>query len=302
MTDIINKIKSYLRDVVVYLLKLRIDVNNQNNLIIKNKILTQILAYSNKGLEWESFHMRKKIFGEPKYCSPPIKKIPQNLIDKFTMNGIAEIEESWEDRTYPDNWPLIYCDFEINYYMKQIKNKKSFVYGMTDVWLQEGFKKYPIKNKNVVNMGSLTPWYESMCLVYGAKSTTIDYNKIISFSKKIKTITINDWEKSKVKFDVALSISSFEHDGLGMYGDPIDPDGDLKAMKKMKKILKKNGILFLSIPIGKDKILWNNARIYGKFRLKKLIKEWKLLDTFGLQEIHLNGPGHIQPIFVLENK
>ena len=172
---------------------------------------------------------------------------------------------------------------------------------MTDVWLQESFAKYPIKKKSVVNMGSLTPWYESMCLVYGAKSTTIDYNKIITLSKRIKTITVKEWEKNRERFDVALSISSFEHDGLGMYGDPIDPDGDLKAMKKMKKIVKKNGILFLSIPIGKDKILWNNARIYGEIRLKKLLKNWKLLDSFGFEKVHLTGPGHIQPIFVLQN-
>ncbi len=32
-------------------------------------------------------------------------------------------------------------------------------------------------------------------------------------------------------FDMALSISSFDHDGLGRYGDPLDPVGDLKAMR-----------------------------------------------------------------------
>jgi hypothetical protein len=33
-------------------------------------------------------------------------------------------------------------------------------------------------------------------------------------------------------FDVILSISSFEHDGLGRYGDPLDPDGGLRSMKE----------------------------------------------------------------------
>ena len=32
-------------------------------------------------------------------------------------------------------------------------------------------------------------------------------------------------------FDVALSISSFDHDGLGRYGDPLEPDNDLRAMR-----------------------------------------------------------------------
>lgn len=32
--------------------------------------------------------------------------------------------------------------------------------------------------------------------------------------------------------DFAVSYSSWEHDGLGRYGDPIDPWGDIKAMQR----------------------------------------------------------------------
>jgi hypothetical protein len=39
-------------------------------------------------------------------------------------------------------------------------------------------------------------------------------------------------------FDVVLSISSFEHDGLGRYGDPLNPDGDLAAMRSTRRLLK----------------------------------------------------------------
>jgi Caenorhabditis protein of unknown function, DUF268 len=46
---------------------------------------------------------------------------------------------------------------------------------------------------------------------------------------------IEQWEHERTLFDAGFSISSFEHDGLGMYGDPLDPDGDLKAMRKMKQ-------------------------------------------------------------------
>ena len=33
--------------------------------------------------------------------------------------------------------------------------------------------------------------------------------------------------------DVIVSFSSLEHDGQGRYGDPLDPDGDLVAMKEL---------------------------------------------------------------------
>ena len=52
---------------------------------------------------------------------------------------------------------------------------------------------------------------------------------------------------------------------LGRYGDPIDPIGDLKAMNNTMKLLKPGGILFLSVPIGPDVIVFNLQRRYGQF-------------------------------------
>ena len=172
---------------------------------------------------------------------------------------------------------------------------------MTDVWMWEAIDKYPIAGLDVVNMGSLTPWYESNCLYFGARPTTIDYNRIISRTNRIQTMTVSEWENNRPRFDIAWSISSFEHDGLGMYGDPLDPDGDLKAMQHMKDVVKPGGLLFLSLPVGTDKVIFNNARIYGRHRLPLLMDGWEEIDTFGLQPEHLDGPGHIQPIFILRN-
>ena len=43
---------------------------------------------------------------------------------------------------------------------------------------------------------------------------------------------------------------SFDHDGLGRYGDPLNPAGDIDAMKMVSCVLKKDGLLFLTVPIG----------------------------------------------------
>ena len=51
-------------------------------------------------------------------------------------------------------------------------------------------------------------------------------------------------------FDIALSISSFDHDGLGRYGDPIDAIADIRAMRLAQCLLKPQGLMFLTIPIG----------------------------------------------------
>ena len=56
---------------------------------------------------------------------------------------------------------------------------------------------------------------------------------------------------------------TLEHIGLGRYGDPIDPEGDLKAIESLKKVVAKDGSLLIVVPIGKPKIEYNAHRIYS---------------------------------------
>lgn len=54
-----------------------------------------------------------------------------------------------------------------------------------------------------------------------------------------------------------------EHIGLGRYGDPIDPDGDLKAIAELKRVLAPGGTLLFVVPVGAPRIMYNAHRIYG---------------------------------------
>ena len=76
-----------------------------------------------------------------------------------------------------------------------------------------------------------------------------------------------------------MSISNFEHDGLGRYGDPIDPNGDLRAMSEMQALVKPNGFLILGVPVARDAVVWNAHRLYGRVRLPLLLRGWSV-DAF----------------------
>jgi len=54
-------------------------------------------------------------------------------------------------------------------------------------------------------------------------------------------------------FDAAVAISSIEHIGLGHYGDPIDPDGDSKALANIWRWLKPGGWLYFDVPYDPTK-------------------------------------------------
>lgn len=53
-----------------------------------------------------------------------------------------------------------------------------------------------------------------------------------------------------------------EHIGLGRYGDPLDPDGDLKAIAELKRVLAVGGTLLFVVPMGQRKIMFNAHRLY----------------------------------------
>jgi len=54
-----------------------------------------------------------------------------------------------------------------------------------------------------------------------------------------------------------------EHIGLGRYGDPLDPEGDLRSIAELKRVVAKGGQLLFVVPVGKPRIMFNAHRIYG---------------------------------------
>lgn len=89
----------------------------------------------------------------------------------------------------------------------------------------------------------------------------------------------NELDLEPASFDQILNCSSVEHVGLaGRYGSPDEPDGDLRAMEKMAAILKQDGDMILTIPVGLDAVYAPNHRIYGDERLTRLLEHWEVRE------------------------
>lgn len=72
-----------------------------------------------------------------------------------------------------------------------------------------------------------------------------------------------------------------EHVGLGRYGDPIDANGDIKAINELIRVTKKGGSILFVVPIGKPKIAFNAHRIYSHEQVIKYFKGC-ILNEFSL--------------------
>ena len=237
------------------------------------------------------------------YSVPP-KDVPKELYDEFTLGKQIPVKSWYLNGTYSSDKPVIYDKKTINTLIQKAKNKKEHTYPGTDCLLHRALEKYSLKDKTVGIIGSVLPWYESVVLANGGIPITVEYNKIISEDPRLKVMTVEEFEKDPIKFDVILSISSIEHDGLGRYGDPINPFGDFEFMKKARSMLNEDGLLILAVPTGRDCLVWNAHRIYGAIRLPLLFQGWELIDSFGFHKklFNLHLTDSRQPVYILKVK
>lgn len=234
------------------------------------------------------------------FATPP-DKIPEDLYDAFTLNGRILVCSFYKDDSRPSDVALVYDVATIENLKQKALLRQNGYYGPTDQFLYEALDLYApyIMGKKIGIIGSANPWYEAVVLAYGGHPVSIDYNKIISEHPSIRTLTVSEFDENPETFDAIFSISSIEHDGLGRYGDPINPWADLEAMEKTKRMLNPQGVLFLSVPTGLDYLFWNAHRVYGHIRLPMLLNGWQVLHTVGRIDLDGFSDGYHQPVFVL---
>jgi len=63
--------------------------------------------------------------------------------------------------------------------------------------------------------------------------------------------------------DSLSCLHALEHFGLGRYGDRVDPDGYKTGFNNLVQILEPCGILYISVPIGRQRVEFNAHRVFG---------------------------------------
>jgi len=63
--------------------------------------------------------------------------------------------------------------------------------------------------------------------------------------------------------DSLSCLHTIEHFGMGRYGDPIDGQGHLKGLGQLKRMVARSGTIYLSTPMGSQRIEFNAHRIFS---------------------------------------
>jgi len=145
---------------------------------------------------------------------------------------------------------------------------------------------------------------ESILLSYGATDiTTSEYQvpyipPTAGFANRMRTIHHEELLANPVQFDMVVSFSSLEHDGLGRYHDPMSPGGDLQQLRNLYDLIKPGGLFVLEVPLGlpgttagaaQDNIRLPLDREYGPVRYVELTKLFKLEGIYGAGKTFKEG-------------
>eukprot|EP00386_Alphamonas_edax_P007657 GDKI01025476.1.p1 GENE.GDKI01025476.1~~GDKI01025476.1.p1 ORF type:complete len:391 (-),score=101.88 GDKI01025476.1:337-1509(-) len=242
---------------------------------------------------------------------PPPRHPPEDMLRDYTMGGRVPLLDwymSGEVEHYNGGGGFTWG----HGYIEQLKLKDKCMcaqYGLPNC--DDALDKYShlVSNRTGVVIGSETPWAEAVLLKFGARHvSTIEYMPIHTDHPQLTAyhpsqIAHTYLEGTWQSVDFVFSFSSIEHDGLGRYGDPLNPFADLESVARARCLLKPGGILFLGFGVGPDCVTWNAHRIYGRLRLFLMFEGFEVIDAVGMQwgvrDVRTLGYWRVQPVFVL---
>jgi SAM-dependent methyltransferase len=132
-----------------------------------------------------------------------------------------------------------------------------------DLWAARAiFARRPVKH---IDVGSRIDGFIAHLLVF----MPVDVIDIRPLESKLPGLTFTQEDATAMaKFapqsvDSLSSLHAVEHFGLGRYGDPIDPLGWQKAMRSLARVLAPGGRLYFSVPVGRERLVFNAHRIFS---------------------------------------
>ena len=175
--------------------------------------------------------------------------------------------------------------FEYLTELKRFKknNDGRFSVAASDVYpcLTDKIKQTPFDHHYIYH-----PAWAARILAQTKPALHVDFSSILSFGSIVSAfipikfydyrpadLKLSNWHSgfadlTQLPFETNSQSSvscmhTIEHIGLGRYGDPLDPQGDLKAINELKRIVQPGGDLLFVTPVGRSRIEFNAHRIYS---------------------------------------
>lgn len=179
--------------------------------------------------------------------------------DSFLKKDIAKYQDLNRRPTFEIQeqymWPVIDCKYA---YAGTINN-----YFLQDLWAAKLVIRSGIKQH--FDIGSRLDYFIAHLLAADIDVTMIDVREFPGEIEQLHTIVDDATSLHQIpdeSIDSMSALCSLEHFGLGRYGDPVDPEACFKCFDNIQRKLKAGGRLYISVPIGKERVEFNAHRVF----------------------------------------
>lgn len=138
-------------------------------------------------------------------------------------------------------------------------------YFLQDLWAARRiFATMPLVHYDV---GSRVDGFVSSLLVF-CRVTVVDVRELApieGLASVVGNATALPFQDQSLRS--MSSLHAMEHVGLGRYGDPIDAGGTGRAMAELARVVAPGGRLYFSVPVGRERTMFNAHRILSPKRV-----------------------------------
>jgi hypothetical protein len=150
-------------------------------------------------------------------------------------------------------------------------------YFWQDLWVSR--RLHSLNVQEHVDVGSRVDGFVAHVLTFAA----VKYVDVRALSATVPdlqfikaSITQLPFEDNSIKSLSCLHV--LEHIGLGRYGDPIDFEGHIKGIKELIRVLAHDGTLYLSVPVGRQRVVFDAHRIFETRTITEIIKPARIAE------------------------
>lgn len=147
---------------------------------------------------------------------------------------------------------------------------------------------------SILDIGSYRQFIIGLLAAFSVTTLDVRERKAASSRETVMTGDASALPFDDGSFPAIVSLCAVEHFGLGRYGDPFDPHGDMKAFAEMKRVCAPGGeiIFTTTFTAAHPSIAMNAHRIYTHCQIQELCAGLEPVE----EKIYSHRYGEFRPL------